>query len=201
MKNRIAIATISAVALAAAGVAVAVRLKRKDGTETTVDDLSEVEVTGTLIDSPSPSRIRFTNPNGEKYRAYFDAAESRYGLPPGLLFRQAYQESHFRADIIDGRVRSKAGATGIMQIIPGLHPEITSGNLQVDENACLDVPTAIDYAGQLLKKWRKQFGSWSIALAAYNAGPGNVLKHNGIPPFTETRNYVSQIIADVPEAA
>lgn len=127
---------------------------------------------------------------GEKYRSLFDAAEHKYGIPRGLLFRQAYQESHFRDDIISGIVRSPAGAVGIMQIVPRYHPEI-------GETGALNVPHAIDYAGKILSNWKKQFGSWSLALAAYNAGPGNVSKYNGVPPFAETQQYVSSILRDV----
>lgn len=132
----------------------------------------------------------WTRPAGEKYRPLFNAAEKKYGIPPGLLFRQAYQESRFREDIISGKVRSSAGATGIMQIIPRLHPE-------VGEAGALDPARAIPYAGKILAAWKKQFGSWELALAAYNAGPGNVSKYKGIPPFKETRDYVSQITSDI----
>jgi soluble lytic murein transglycosylase-like protein len=133
----------------------------------------------------------FSYAKGEKYRALFDAVESKYRIPHGLLFRLAYQESRFRDDIISGALRSSAGAVGMMQIVPKYHPDI-------GEAGALDVPRAIDYAGKYLSSLHNQFGSWALALAAYNAGPGNVIKHGGIPPFTETQNYVAQILRDNP---
>ncbi|MGH3574705.1 MAG: lytic transglycosylase domain-containing protein, partial [Pseudonocardiaceae bacterium] len=60
------------------------------------------------------------------------------------------------------------------------------------------VAAQIEEAGNYLSTLYHQFGDWSLAVAAYNAGPGNVQKYGGIPPFTETQNYVAQIIADVP---
>lgn len=133
---------------------------------------------------------KFQYDKGEKYRPLFDAAERQYGIPSGLLFRQAYQESRFRDDIIRGATRSPAGAVGIMQIIPKWHPEI-------GEQGALDPAIAIPYAAKILSQWHRQFGSWSLALAAYNAGPGNVSKHAGIPPFPETQRYVNDILRDV----
>lgn len=128
--------------------------------------------------------------NGDAYLPLLNAAELKYNIPHDLLARQAYQESHFRDDIVSGETVSSAGALGIMQIIPRYHPGVDP----------LNVPDAIDYAGSLLRGWFNQFGSWSLALAAYNAGPGNVAKYNGVPPFPETQKYVSDIAADVPSA-
>lgn len=127
---------------------------------------------------------------GEKYLPLLRAAEDRYGIPRDLLVRQAFQESRFRDDIVSGQLASSDGAIGIMQIVPKWHPTVDP----------LNVPAAIDYAARFLKQLRTQFGSWELALAAYNAGPGNVLKYNGIPPFPETQNYVMEILADVPRA-
>jgi len=115
------------------------------------------------------------------------AAESDWGIPQDLLARMAYEESHFRPDIISGATASPAGAQGIMQIVPAYHPDVNP----------LDPFAAITYAAQYLAQLYNQFGSWQLAVAAYNAGPGNVQKYNGIPPFTETQNYVRDIFADV----
>lgn len=123
---------------------------------------------------------------GAAYKPLFDAASAKYGLPPDLLPRVAYQESRFRPDIISGETRSSAGATGIMQIVPKWHPNVNA----------LDPADAIPYAAKLLKQWRAQFGTWGLALAAYNAGPGNVLKYNGVPPFAETEAYVREVTRD-----
>lgn len=130
------------------------------------------------------------HPSGEQYRPLFNAAEAKYGIPHGLLFRQAYQESRFRADIISGKVRSAAGAVGIMQVIPRWHPEL-------GEAGALDPVRAIPYAAKFLSQLRKQFGSWPLALAAYNWGPGNVSKNPPDKWPKETRNYVADITADV----
>lgn len=117
-----------------------------------------------------------------------NAAEDTYGIPRDLLARQAYQESHFRPDIINGTTVSPAGALGLMQIVPAYHPTADP----------LNVPAAITYAAGFLRSLYNQFGSWALALAAYNAGPGNVAKYgNTVPPFAETQAYVSSILGDV----
>lgn len=115
-----------------------------------------------------------------------NAAELANGIPQDLLVRLAYQESRFRPDIINGPPNS-AGAQGLMQIVPKYHPGVNPS----------DPLASIAYAAKFLRQLYNQFGSWSLALAAYNAGPGNVQKYGGIPPFTETQNYVAQIIGDV----
>ncbi len=127
------------------------------------------------------------NINAPKYVPLLNAAEDKYGIPHNLLARQAYQESHFRDDIVDGQTISSAGALGLMQIVPKYHPDVNP----------LDLLAAIDYAGSLMAGWYNQFGSWALALAAYNAGPGNVEKYGGVPPFDETQNYVAQILSDL----
>jgi soluble lytic murein transglycosylase-like protein len=121
-----------------------------------------------------------------------NAAEDQYGIPRDLLARQAYQESHFRADIISGATASPAGAQGLMQLVPRFYPGVDP----------LDPAQAIDAAAKSMVAYYKQFGSWALALAAYNAGPGTVQHYgNTIPPYTETQNYVAQILRDVPGVA
>lgn len=126
-------------------------------------------------------------PNADKYLPTLNAAERRHGIPPDLLARMAYQESRFRDDIVSGRLSSPAGALGIMQIMPKWHPGVNP----------LDVPAAIDYAARYVKGLRNKLGSWKLAVAAYNAGPGNVQKYDGIPPFPETQAYVHNVFNDL----
>lgn len=130
--------------------------------------------------------------NEEKYLPAITSAEQAYGLPPGLLHRQLFQESRFRSDIIEGRTVSSAGAVGIAQIIPRWHPAVDP----------LDPYAAISYAASLDRAYFDMFGSWSAALAAYNWGRGNQAKdlRDGILGNEwpkETRDYVAQITNDI----
>lgn len=127
--------------------------------------------------------------NEARYRGAIAAAEARYGIPAGLLHRLLYQESRFRTDIITGALRSPAGAVGIAQFLPS-----TAAELGIDP---LDPMQAIEGAARYLRQQFDRFGSWALALAAYNAGPGNVQRYGGIPPFDETKRYVAEILSDV----
>lgn len=128
--------------------------------------------------------------NADKYIPIANAAEAQYGIPQDLIARMAYQESHFRDDIVYGQTPSSAGALGIMQIVPKFHPDISIPDI-------LNPATAIPYAARYVKQLYSQFGDWDLAVAAYNAGPGNVGEYGGIPPFAETQNYVAQIFGDL----
>lgn len=129
--------------------------------------------------------------NAQTYLPSINYAEDAYGLPRDLLARMAYQESHFRDDIIDGSTRSSAGATGLMQMIPTYFPGVD----------LTDPYASIERAAQYMAQLYRQFGSWKLAAAAYNAGPGNVQKYGGIPPFAETQRYVAEIFGDLPSTA
>ncbi|WP_380163574.1 transglycosylase SLT domain-containing protein [Jannaschia sp. R86511] len=120
--------------------------------------------------------------SGQDLGAAFQAATTRYDLPVGLLQAVAHQESGMRTDAV-----SPAGARGLMQIMPA-----TARELGVDP---MDPAQAIDGAARYLRQQLDAFGSLDLALAAYNAGPGNVRRHDGVPPFAETRNYVAAITA------
>jgi soluble lytic murein transglycosylase-like protein len=126
---------------------------------------------------------------GLKFQKYFKDAGKINGLPKNLLARVAYQESRFRDDIISGRKKSGAGAVGLMQIVPKWHPDVDP----------LNPVESIYYAANYLRQMNRKFGSWKLALAAYNWGPGNVKKVGGdiskMPK--ETRDYVAQITGDV----
>ncbi len=126
---------------------------------------------------------------GPTYVPYLNTTEAQYGIPPDLLARIAYQESHFRSDIISGATTSPAGAIGIMQLMPRYFPG-------AGENPIQDIATAGQYLAQLYQ----QFQDWQLAVAAYNDGPGNVTAVlNGTKTLPlETQNYVAGVFADVP---
>jgi len=87
----------------------------------------------------------------------------------------------------DPKARSYVGAIGLMQLMPE-----TAQWLKVSkpENVNQNLSAGVRYLAQL----RKRFGSNELALAAYNAGPGNVERYKGIPPFAETQNYVQDVM-------
>src|SRR5690349_4315930 len=124
-----------------------------------------------------------TSGNAAKYLPLFSVVEKQFGIPTNLLARIGYQESRWRDDIVSGKLRSKAGATGIMQMEPQFFPDVDLTNPEA----------SIEAAGKYLANLHRQFKDWKLAVAAYNAGPGNVRKYAGIPPFHETMDYVTQV--------
>lgn len=127
-------------------------------------------------------------PEGEPYRALITNAARRWGVPEQLLGRLLYQESRFQPDVIDGRVRSAAGAAGIAQFLPS-----TAAELQINP---LVPAQAIDGAARYLASLRRRFGTWSLALAAYNWGQGNLAARGFDQAPAETRAYVAEITTD-----
>jgi hypothetical protein len=120
-----------------------------------------------------------------KYRGEYlemaRAAARAHNVPEDLFLRLVQQESGWNP-----RAVSHKGATGLAQLMPG-----TAQLLGVD----IGNPKENLHGGaRYLRMMYNKFGSWRLALAAYNAGPGAVEKHGGIPPYAETRNYVRAIL-------
>ena len=116
------------------------------------------------------------------YRGLFEQAGQRYGVSPDLLAAVAQTESGFNP-----RAVSSAGARGLMQLMPA-----TARGLGVDPS---NPAQAVDGAARLLSQNQRSFGSTSLALAAYNAGAGAVSRYHGVPPYAETRSYVTKVLA------
>ncbi|RBY86067.1 NlpC/P60 family protein [Blastococcus sp. TF02A-26] len=119
---------------------------------------------------------------GVPYADLFVSAGARHGVEPALLAAVAKTESGF-----DSSAVSPAGATGLMQFMPA-----TARGLGVDPR---NPASAVDGAARYLRQLTDQFGSTDLALAAYNAGPGAVSRAGGIPPYPETRSYVSKVLS------
>jgi len=109
------------------------------------------------------------------------AAARKHGIPEDLFLRLVQQESAWKPQAV-----SHAGAIGLAQLMPG-----TARKLGVNPR---DPRQNLEGGARYLKQMYRKFGSWRLALAAYNAGPGAVQKHGGIPPYRETQNYVRKIL-------
>jgi hypothetical protein len=118
---------------------------------------------------------------GSPYAELFASAGRKYGVDPALLSAIAKQESGYNP-----RAQSSAGAQGLMQLMPGTARELGVNALNPAE--------AVDGAAKLMSRHLRAFGGRvDLALAAYNAGPGNVRKYGGVPPFEETQKYVQRV--------
>lgn len=120
---------------------------------------------------------KYTGP----YLAMAQEAAVRNGVPVDIFLKLVQQESGWNA-----YAKSHKGALGLAQLMPD-----TARRLNVDP---LDPYQNLDGGARYLARQYRNFGSWRLALAAYNAGPEAVRKYGGVPPYKETQNYVRVIL-------
>lgn len=120
---------------------------------------------------------------GNYLEQIFQKASDTYNVSIDLLKAMAKAESNFKSDCT-----SHAGAMGIMQLMPA-----TAASLGVTDayDPEQNIMGGAKYISQLLERYD---GNLSYAVAAYNAGSGNVNKYGGIPPFKETQTYVARVL-------
>lgn len=153
-------------------------------TETFLDTLQRLNGNQT-VKTRSVAETRETvqiQTGSESMDAIFAEAAERYNVPLNLLKAIGKAESGFNANAV-----SPAGAQGVMQLMPA-----TAKSLGVDDpfDARSNIMGGARYIAEKLNQYN---GDIELALAAYNAGSGNVAKYGGVPPFTETRNYIARI--------
>ena len=153
----------------------------EDGAVTRFDGPSIFTQDGVQAIAPPPAPLA-PSPDVETVRAQISSTATAYALDPKLVEAVAWRESRFRASAL-----SNKGAIGVMQLMPG-----TARDLGVDPD---DPAQNIRGGTMYLRRMLSEFGGdVRLALAAYNAGPGAVRKHGGVPPYAETQAYVTSIL-------
>jgi Transglycosylase SLT domain len=143
--------------------------------------LAAITTVGEPVESEQAVIVSSRSVTGQ-YAPLINAAAKQYGISPALVEAVMWQESRY-----NHRAVSSAGAIGLMQLMPG-----TARNLGVNpHDPWQNVFGGAAYLRTQLDRFNNNV---PFALAAYNAGPGAVIKYGGIPPYAETRNYVSVIM-------
>ena len=116
-----------------------------------------------------------------EWAAEAERAAKRHGVPVPLFHALVHQESRWNTNAV-----SPKGALGLAQLMPP-----TAAALGVDP---LDPVQNLDGGARYLKAMFLKFGTWRLALAAYNAGPKAVERYEGVPPYSETKHYVATVL-------
>jgi len=122
--------------------------------------------------------------NPAEFDQIINSCASEYGVDNSLVRAVIHAESGYNPNAV-----SSKGAAGLMQLMPA-----TAHDLKVADsfNPSDNIRGGVRYLRFLLDTFK---GNVTLALAAYNAGMGNVAKHGGVPPYEETRNYVSKVLS------
>ena len=149
----------------------------------TIDTAATV-TSGSQASSAASTSGNTSSSSSTSLDAYFEEAAAKYNVDVKLLKAIAHAESNFNPN-----ATSSSGAMGVMQLMPS-----TAKSLGITDayNAYDNIMGGAKVIAEHLANYN---GDISLALAAYNAGSGNVAKYGGVPPFTETQNYIKKVLA------
>jgi soluble lytic murein transglycosylase-like protein len=156
----------------------------------------EVNIDKSLVDKVVPDEVPYPEPDpvisaaeqvtsvlaGTPYAELISSMSEAHGVDPNLVRALIQVESNYRP-----KAKSPKGAMGLMQLMPSTAREYKVRN-PYDPKA--NISAGVKHLKSLIDRWGVE-----LALAAYNAGEGAVKKFNGVPPYRETRNYVSKILS------
>jgi Rod binding domain-containing protein len=143
----------------------------------------KIEVTTSSLEIPLVKPSNQSLDRLSKYDEIIDHASETYGVDKNIIKSVILAESSAKENAV-----STASAKGLMQIIDSTAKYLGINNVWDPKE---NIMGGAKYLSELLRKYD---GNLKFALAGYNAGPGNVDKYNGIPPFTETQTYVKRVI-------
>lgn len=142
-----------------------------------ISNVSDIDNTNSVTSNKQYSKEDISNIISE--------ISAKHGVNEKLVRALIKQESGFNPTVV-----SKAGATGLMQLMPQTAKDLGVVDIK---DPVQNVDGGVRYLKSMMKKYN---GNLILALAAYNAGPGAVDKYGGVPPYKETQNYVKSILAN-----
>jgi len=152
-------------------------------TEKFLDKKEEIKIFNNLENIPVVKPSKNSLQRLSKYDRLIDEASSVYGVDKNLIRSVILTES-----AANEKALSKAKAKGLMQLMDPTAKDMGVNNIWDPRENILG---GTKYLAQMLRQYN---GDLKLTLASYNAGPGNVEKFNGIPPFEETKNYITRVL-------
>jgi soluble lytic murein transglycosylase-like protein len=137
-----------------------------------------------LVKQPTPRPVRLLDPH--EMQKIISAASTKHRVPAAFVKSIVRAESNFNCDAV-----SPKGAMGLMQLMPATAIEYGASDPSVPAQ---NIDAGTRYLRFLMDRYGTKRNSLKRVIAAYNAGPGNVDRYRGIPPFRETRTYVTRVM-------